>query len=1384
LDMINLYLHLLNLRRSEVTKQRDHLLNGLTKLKETKEAVANLRLTLEELRPKQEKQTQEMMEQEQLLAQQAAVADKQQKIVEAEQKVVAQQTNEVKEVQEDAKHDLQLAMPAYNAAVKAVSRIKPDAVAEMRRLANPPPGVRMTMEAINVLLGEEPDWEVARSRTLTRTDFLKALKEYPRDEITPAMIKKLQPYYDDVELSPERLGDVSKSAQSLMVWVRAMVEYNHVSLDVAPKREKVEKMTTLLNAAMGKLKLKQQQLDEIQGKFTLLKARYQKTLDDQKSLTAKKLQTENRLRAAEKLTGLLAGEQVRWKADAEQFNIELSFLVGDCFISAACVGYYGPFTGDYRARLVTKWLSLCNAHHVPVSPNFSLQSCLGNAVEIREWMAHQLPTDDVSVDSAIIVKHAQRWPLIIDPQEQAKRWIKTDSSKRGKRLVVLRFNSDNLMRVMETAIRTGTPVLIEDCGQELDHAIDGILAKNIFGSKSGERMIYLGETAVPYNDKFQLFMTTKIPNPHYLPEICIKVTLLNFTVTTQGLEDQLLGEVVRKEKWEIEKAKDDLVTSLATDRKQLSTIEEDIIHMVSETKTMDMLDNPSLITALEDSKKTSAVISLHIAEAQVNQKSNQEAREEYRPVAHRGSILYFVISELALIDPMYQYSLTYFMRLFNLSIDHAERSDIVSTRLANLMTYMTRSIYMNVSRGCFESHKLLFSFLIAIKIYRSAGEISDQEWNALLRDSFGATSTAASRAAGAEAKAEWPNPAKEIVSSNAWEFLGRLENALPSMRDITRDWTVNFDTAWKAWLISDAPHKMKLPGKWDAALTPFQKLLLVKTFRSEKLLLGFKDYVDSKMGREFVDFQAPALEDVFKDTDSRTPVIFVLSQGADPTSLLFKFAKDRGFMESKGDRGERLKIVSLGQGQEEIAKATIEQAKQRGEWVLLQNCHLAKSFMPALENMVEKLSSDTEDIKLHDDFRLWLTSMPYPHFPVTVLQKGVKLTNEPPKGLKANLLRSFTTVINADDFEHIKKDKEQPWKKLAFGLCFFHAVIQERKKFGSLGWNKTYEFNDSDLETAFQVLKMFLEEQSVIPWDALRYMCGQINYGGRVTDDWDRRCLMSILNRFFTPAILNDKYRFCALPNYYAPPTGPYASYVAYLNEKLGSDAEPEVFGMHENANLTSQRQETNLLLSTILSIQPREASAGGSGGGSGGKSGAKSDHQVLDMVRSIEEKMPELLDRKKAGPETFPTSRGGQGMVDSLGTVLLQEMDRFNILLNRMAKTLVALRRAIAGEVLMSSELDLMYQSLLNGSVPEVWSEVAYPSLKPLSSWYTDLRKRMEFMREWLTNGPPNAFWLSGFFFPQVCLLLHIFIVFDYCYCYCSNWSFVVIVIDIDRVS
>jgi dynein heavy chain len=495
----------------------------------------------------------------------------------------------------------------------------------------------------------------------------------------------------------------------------------------------------------------------------------------------------------------------------------------------------------------------------------------------------------------------------------------------------------------------------------------------------------------------------------------------------------------------------------------------------------------------------------------------------------------------------------------------------------------------------------------------------------------------------------------------------------------------------------------------------------------DKINSAVSHYVAESIGHRYVEPPSFSIAVSYGDSTKITPLIFVLVQGSDPVSDMLAFADQMGM-------AKKIESISLGQGQGPKAVRLIELARQQGGWVLLCNCHLAVSWLPELDRLCERMSPEDT----HSDFRLWLTSMPTKVFPSLLLQNSVKMTNEPPKGLRANLLGTFAKM---DDELFAQSRNQVAFRRLVYAFSFFHAVVLARRKFGPIGWNIPYAFTNEDFTTCRRQLQHFLDQDDsqAIPYDVLTFLGAQVNYGGRVTDDKDKRTIQCILKQYVCPELMlkGEDYSFSRSGTYYCPNTESVEGVTAYL-QKLPLLDNPEVFGLHENSDITCAQSEAEDLLGCILSMAPR---AGGGGGGA-------SSTDLMDQVaENMIKECPELFDYDEV-EKNFPTR-----YEESLNTVLKQEVLKLNRLLAKLKATLPLLRRALKGLVVLNEELENIGNAFLLSQVPDSWAAVGFLSLKPLAPWTLELQQRVTFLGNWVQHGRPKAFWISGYFFPQAFL-------------------------------
>uniref|UniRef100_A0A8B9VSH1 Dynein axonemal heavy chain 12 n=1 Tax=Anas zonorhyncha TaxID=75864 RepID=A0A8B9VSH1_9AVES len=1227
----------------------------------------------------------------------SAEVEQKRKIVKVDEEIATEKAEEAQALKNECESDLAEAIPALEAALNALDTLKPSDISIVKSMKNPPSGVKLVMAAVCVMKDIKPeripdpsgtgDYWGPSKKLLGDMNFLKDLKEYDKDNIPAAVMQKIRAeYLTNPEFDPPKVAKASSAAEGLCKWIMAMEVYDKVAKVVAPKKDRLREAQQSLAETLALLNQKRDELEEVENRLASLERTFTEKTEEKARLEFQVDLCAKKLERAEKLIGGLGGEKSRESIEnMKKQQYVYDNLTGDVLISAGVIAYLGAFTAGFRQECTKDWSKLCKKKNIPCSDTFSLSNTLGDPIKIRAWNIAGLPTDVFSVDNGVIVENSRRWPLMIDPQGQANKWIK--NLEKENRLNVIKVSDTDYMRTLENCIQFGTPLLLENVGEELDPSLEPLLLKQTF-KQGGMDCIRLGEMVIEYSSDFKFFITTKLRNPHYLPELSTKVSLLNFMITPEGLEDQLLGIVVAKERPELEEERNILILQSAANKKNLKEIERKILETLQSSEG-NILEDESAIEILDSAKIMANEITKKQQVAEKTELKIAESREGYRPIAKHSSVLFFSIADLANIDPMYQYSLSWFVNLFINSIHDSNKSKILEKRLRYLTDHFTYNLYCNVCRSLFEKDKLLFSFLLCCNLLMAKNEIERQEFMFLLTGGVGL-------------KNKYKNPDPSWLPDKSWDEILTV-STFSSRNHVTEN-----IGEWQKIYDSKEPQSFPLPEQWNNTLNELQKMVILRCLRPDKIGPAITTFVTDKLGKKFVEPPPFDLTKSYLDSNSTIPLIFVLSPGADP-------------MSSKYIHKEKMKFqsISLGQGQGPIATKMIQEGMEEGTWVCLQNCHLAVSWMPVLEKICEEFSSE----KCHPDFRLWLTSYPSPKFPVTILQNGVKMTNEPPTGLRLNLLQSFLSdPISDPAFFSGCPEKEL---KLLFGVCFFHALVQERRKFGPLGWNIPYGFNESDLRISIRQLQLFINEYSHVPFEAVSYLTGECNYGGRVTDDWDRRLLLTMLDDFYNPEIIeNPRYTFSPSGIYYAPPKGTYEDYIQFI-KNLPFSQEPEVFGLHENVDISKDLQQIKILFESLLLTQGGDIQGTSSGGG---------DSTLYEIADDILSKV-------------FCLAKYPVRYEESMNTVL------GFILLNVTQTTPLSEDKAIKGLVVMDAELEALCGSLLIGKVPENWAKHSYPSLKPLGSYILDFLERLKFLQDWYELGKPTVFWLSGFYFTQAFL-------------------------------
>ena len=875
------------------------------------------------------------------------------------------------------------------------------------------------MSGVMTLLRRPATWEEAR-RALSDAGFMGRLIAYDKDTLDDALLRKVAKVTADPNFNTEAVGRVSLAAKGMCMWVRAMEAYGAVARDIAPKRARLRAAQEALVRKREALAAAHEALATALAHVAELRTRYEESTARRAALEAELATLHGRLSRAERLVAGLAGERERWSISIAALEARATALPGDALVAAGFATYLGAFPPEQREEIVRQgWLPKLRAEGLPLSAAFDLAAFLlpDGAATLREWHAHGLPQDPTSAENGAIVEFGRRWPLMIDPQGQAARWVTRLQSARG--VATVNANAADVVRQAEACASNGRPLLLVDCGEEqLDAGLMPLLSQS-YTLRRQRCFVRLSGREVEVAQGFRLYLATRLPSPSFAPELTTHLAVVNFVVKRSGLEAQMLAEVVRHERPDVDAQRGETVVKIADGRRALAVLEDRILDLLA-TVDGNLLDNITLVEALDRSKATweevrgvntspceGACFFVTVAtmpqrqkmashNAPSNKNNNTPSSHQvnkslivaetaaaeleklaaaYVPVAARSAALYLALDALSALDPMYRFGLDGYAALFAASLRLAPRAvasaaaagatALLQERIKAINDHHTYGVYRFAARALLERHKLLLSMHLAAQVLSLAGAINDDEWAFFLHGNLAADKRR--RSSGEEPAADngalssadpGPNPSPAWLSGEAWARVVALDAALPSFRGLAASMAVA-PVAWEAWFRSAEPETEEPPREWAEA---GRSAAGAGPGDLQRLILVSCLRPDRVLAAATA-FAAGALGRRFVEAPT-LDLSDVLADCLSPTTPLLLIvspgvdpAESLARLAAETGRADRLISVALGQGQAPAAQRLLDEAARSGSWLHLANCHLMTEWLPALDKILDKLEA-------------------------------------------------------------------------------------------------------------------------------------------------------------------------------------------------------------------------------------------------------------------------------------------------------------------------------------------------------------------------------------------------------------------------------------------
>ncbi|XP_029806677.1 cytoplasmic dynein 1 heavy chain 1 [Suricata suricatta] len=1294
LDFINHYANLFHEKRSELEEQQMHLNVGLRKIKETVDQVEELRRDLR-------------IKSQELEVKNAAANDKLKKMVKDQQeaekkKVMSQEIQEqlhkqqevIADKQMSVKEDLDKVEPAVIEAQNAVKSIKKQHLVEVRSMANPPAAVKLALESICLLLGESTtDWKQIRS-VIMRENFIPTIVNFSAEEISDAIREKMKKnYMSNPSYNYDIVNRASLACGPMVKWAVAQLNYADMLKRVEPLRNELQKLEDDAKDNQQKANEVEQMIRDLEASIARYKEEYAVLISEAQAIKADLAAVEAKVNRSTALLKSLSAERERWEKTSETFKNQMSTIAGDCLLSAAFIAYAGYFDQQMRQNLFTTWSHHLQQANIQFRTDIARTEYLSNADERLRWQASSLPADDLCTENAIMLKRFNRYPLIIDPSGQATEFIMNEYKDR--KITRTSFLDDAFRKNLESALRFGNPLLVQDV-ESYDPVLNPVLNREVRRT-GGRVLITLGDQDIDLSPSFVIFLSTRDPTVEFPPDLCSRVTFVNFTVTRSSLQSQCLNEVLKAERPDVDEKRSDLLKLQGEFQLRLRQLEKSLLQALNEVKGR-ILDDDTIITTLENLKREAAEVTRKVEETDIVMQEVETVSQQYLPLSTACSSIYFTMESLKQVTAGPP------------TAGRARAGPSACHRSGAARRRMKGSKRPRVSYYCVFSGCRSESETLANSLPSSREPTYDAEFQHFLRGKEIVLSAGST-------------PKIQGLTVEQAEAVVRL-SCLPAFKDLIAK--VQADEQFGIWLDSSSPEQT-VPYLWseEAPATPIghaiHRLLLIQAFRPDRLLAMAHMFVSTNLGESFMSIMEQPLDlthIVDTEVKPNTPVLMCSVPGYDASGHVEDLAAE-----------QNTQITSIAIGSAEgfnQADKAINTAVKSGRWVMLKNVHLAPGWLMQLEKKLHSLQP-------HACFRLFLTMEINPKVPVNLLRAGRIFVFEPPPGVKANMLRTFSSI----PVSRICKSPNER-ARLYFLLAWFHAIIQERLRYAPLGWSKKYEFGESDLRSACDTVDTWLDDtakgrQNIspdkIPWSALKTLMAQSIYGGRVDNEFDQRLLNTFLERLFTTKSFDSEFKLaCKVDGHkdIQMPDGIRREEFVQWVELLPDTQTPSWLGLPNNAERVLLTTQGGDMISKMLKMQmlededdlayaETEKKARTDPTSDGRPAWMRTLHTTASNWLQL---IPQALGHLK---------RTVENIKDPLFRFFEREVKMGAKLLQDVRQDLADVVQVCEGKKKQTNYLRTLINELVKGILPRSWSHYTVPAGMTVIQWVSDFSERIK---------------------------------------------------------